>query len=49
MPTRKPSSKLAEAYFIVMTTIIFHFFFYLVTPAAFYVFAQSIPVNYKLK
>ena len=49
MPTRRPSSKLAEAFFIILTTIVFHFFFYVVTPAAFYIFAKSIPPNYKLK
>ncbi len=49
MPTRRPSSKLAESYFIVMTTIVFHFFFYLVTPASFYLFADSVPKNMKLK
>jgi hypothetical protein len=49
MPRRRPSSKLAESYFIITTTIIFHFFFYLVTPATFYVLAQNIPVNMKLK
>lgn len=49
MPTRRPSSKLAESYFIVMTTIVFHIFFYLVTPATFYVLADSIPKNLKLK
>jgi hypothetical protein len=49
MPTRRPSSKLAEAFFIILTTIVFHFFFYVVTPAAFYIFAQSIPANEKLK
>jgi hypothetical protein len=49
MPTRRPSSKLAESYFIVMTTIIFHFFFYLFSPAAFYVLAKNIYANSKLK
>ena len=49
MPTRRASSKLAESYFIVMTTVIFHFFFYLVTPATFYILADSVPKNMKLK
>lgn len=48
MPSRKPSNKITESYFIVMTTIVFHFFFYLITPATFYIFT-SIPKNYKLK
>jgi hypothetical protein len=49
MPKRRPSSKLAESYFIVMTTVVFHYFFYLVTPASFYVLADVIPKNLKLK
>jgi hypothetical protein len=48
MPSRKPSNKITESYFIVMTTIIFHFFFYLITPATFYIFAP-IYDNLKLK
>jgi hypothetical protein len=47
-PSRKPSSKLAEGYFIVMNCTIFHFFFYLVSPACFYIFTTSIPKNFKL-
>ena len=46
---RRPSSKLAEYYFVVMTLIVFFILFYLVSTAAFYIFVPSIPINDKLK
>ena len=46
---RRPSSKLAEYYFVVMTLIVFFIFFYVVSTVAFYIFAPSIPINDKLK
>lgn len=48
MPTRRPSSKLAESYFVVIALAMFFFFFYLVSPALSYIFSTSIPSNYKL-
>jgi len=48
IPTRRPSSKLAESYFFVLTCTVFNFFFYLASPACFYLFVTSIPSNYKL-
>jgi uncharacterized membrane protein YvlD (DUF360 family) len=49
MPTRRPSSKLAESLFICLTTTVFQFFYFLVTPITFYILATSIPNNMKLK
>jgi hypothetical protein len=48
MPMRRPSSKLAEGYFVVITVAMFFFFFYLVSPAVFYLVSPMIPDNYKL-
>lgn len=48
MPTRRPSSKLAEGYFVVIGLALFFFFFYLVSPAVFYEVTPSIPDNFKL-
>ena len=48
IPMRRPSSKLAEGFYCVLTCTIFNFFFYLVSPACFYLFIDSIPDNYKL-
>ena len=48
MPTRRPSSKLAENYFVVIGLALFFFFFYLVSPALFYEFSASNLDNFKL-
>ena len=54
IPRRRPSSKLDEAYFSVITLAIFFFFFYLISPAFFYFFtsnhlsSENIPNNFKL-
>ncbi len=49
IPQRRPSSKLAEYYFVVMTMIVFFMLFYLVSTACFYVFATRKALNDKLK
>lgn len=48
MPTRRPSSKLAEGYFVVIGLSIFFFFFYLASPAVFFEVSPNIPDNFKL-
>lgn len=48
MPLRRPSSKLAEGYFVVITLALFFLFFYLVSPAVFYMVTPKIPNNFKL-
>ena len=48
IPYRRPSSKLAEGYFMVLTCTIFNFCFYLISPACFYMFTNTIPNQYKL-
>ena len=49
LPSRHPSSRESESYFIVVTTVTFHFFFYIIAPGTYYVLVKSIPVNIKLK
>ena len=49
LPTRRPSSIQSQSYFIVMTTVIFHFLFYLVVPVSYYILIDVIPKNIKLK
>lgn len=50
LPTRYSSSRGSESYFIVITTVIFHFFFYNIAPGTYYVIdTQKIPINIKLK
>lgn len=45
---RKPSSREAEAYFVIINTVIFHFLFYLVAPICYYFYATDISANAKL-
>jgi hypothetical protein len=49
LPTRRPSSIQSQSYFIVITTVIFHFLFYLVVPVSYYILIDVIPKNIKLK
>ena len=48
IPTRRPSSRLSEGLFVVMNLATFFFFFYLLSPAIFYLIATSIPQNAKI-
>lgn len=48
MPLRRPSNKLAEGYFIVVTIAVFFFAFYIISPAIFYFFTNPFPKNIKL-
>lgn len=50
VPRRRPSSRDSESYFIVITTVIFHFIFYIVVPVSYYVVDfGGISRNLKLK
>jgi uncharacterized membrane protein YagU involved in acid resistance len=49
LPSRHPSSREAESYFIVITTVVFHFCFYIIAPGTYFLLASKIPVNIKLK
>lgn len=48
MPLFRPSSKIVEGEFTVITIGIFFFCFYVVSPVCFYIFDQGLPDNLKL-
>jgi hypothetical protein len=49
LPSRYASTRHSESHFIVITTIAFNFFFYIITPTIFYAIVERIPKNDKLK
>lgn len=49
LPSRHPSSRDSESYFVVITTVVFHFFFYIMAPGTYYLVGKKIPHNIKLK